>query len=91
MFKKKFIIPISIAVLLIGILIGIKIKDAVSIFFSFFNCRITYNFSGESRKGDPIRWVADIDKLKSFGYIPSVDLRSGLQQYFEWVKVNKKI
>jgi UDP-glucose 4-epimerase len=69
----------------------IKIKDAVSIFFSFFNCRITYNFSGESRKGDPIRWVADIDKLKSFGYIPSVDLRSGLQQYFEWVKVNKKI
>lgn len=61
------------------------IKDAVSIFFSLYKNQISYSFSGDSRKGDPINWKADISKLKSFGYKPSVDMETGLKKYYEWI------
>ena len=66
----------------------IFIKDAVAIFFSFFESEISYSFSGEERVGDPINWVADINKLKSFGYKPSFNLETGLQQYHKWITLN---
>lgn len=65
----------------------ILIKDAVSAFFNFFGYDIDYSFSGDTRKGDPANWVADISKLKSFGYHPSYDIHSGLQKYYEWIKL----
>jgi len=63
----------------------IKIKDAASAFFGIFNHEIIYTFSGESRKGDPVNWKADVHKLKSFGYKPSIDIIKGLTQYYKWV------
>jgi UDP-glucose 4-epimerase len=63
----------------------IFIKEAVSIFFSFFNKNIRYSFSGDSRIGYPVNWVADIGKLCSFGYRPSIDMRNGLRNYYEWL------
>jgi UDP-glucose 4-epimerase len=66
----------------------IKIKDAVSVFYSFFDNAVNYSFSGYSRQGDPICWLADISKLKSFGYQPSIDLNTGLQRYLEWIIEN---
>ncbi len=64
----------------------IFIKDAVSVFFSLFNKEISYTFSGDSRKGDPVNWKADISKLRSFGYQPSVDITSGLETYYNYYK-----
>lgn len=63
----------------------VKIKDVVSFFFSFFQDEVKYSFSGESRKGDPNNWLADITKLESFGFRPSVDLFTGLERYYNWV------
>lgn len=60
------------------------IKDAVSIFFSFFQTKISYSFSGDSRKGDPVNWKADISKLKSFGYESLVDMQGGLEAYYNY-------
>jgi UDP-glucose 4-epimerase len=66
----------------------ILIKDAVSIFFSLFGRDIIYSFSGESRTGDPINWIADISKLNSWGYKPSLDIKTGLKQYYDWINAN---
>jgi len=66
----------------------IMIKDAVSIFCSYFKNDITYSFSGEVREGDPVNWMADISKLNSFGYRPSVDIKTGLYKYYEWISLN---
>lgn len=63
----------------------VLIKDAAKIFFSFFNSKIDYSFSGEERKGDPNNWKADISKLKSLGYKPSFNLETGLQKYYQWI------
>ncbi len=65
----------------------ILIKDAVSIFLRFFKSDIPYSFSGDSRKGDPINWKADISRLISFGYKPSVNLETGLLNFHNWISV----
>ncbi len=66
--------------------VEVKIKDAVSAFFSFFEKKVNYSFSGNVRKGDPLNWRADISKLTSFGYTPSMDLKQGLKNYYEWIR-----
>jgi UDP-glucose 4-epimerase len=63
----------------------ILIKDAVSTFIKLFRSNVTYSFSGESRKGDPVNWKADINRLKSMGYNSLVNLETGLQLYIEWI------
>lgn len=63
----------------------IIIKEATSIFFSYFGHEINYGFSGNARIGDPVNWRADISKLISFGYQPSVDMKEGLKKYYEWI------
>lgn len=69
----------------------IMIKDAVSIFFSFFNHKVEYSFSCDTRKGDPLNWLADINKLRSFGYKPSIDIKDGLQKYFKWLTLSRSL
>jgi len=60
------------------------IQDAVSVFFSFFDEDISYNFSGDSRKGDPVNWKADISKLRSYGYQAAVDMPGGLEAFYNF-------
>lgn len=43
-------------------------------------------FNGEKRKGDPINWEANIDIIKSWGYNPSVDLKTGAYNFVCWVR-----
>lgn len=62
-----------------------SIEEAVSIFYGSFPRKVDYQFIGTNRKGDPINWVADIQKLRSFGYKPEVSLNTGLQNYYQWV------
>ncbi len=65
--------------------VEVPIKEAVSSFYSLFDQQIKYNFSGEERKGDPVNWVANIDRLKKMGYEPSVNLREGLIKFKAWI------
>jgi len=67
----------------------IMIKNVVSVFFGLFDHEIRYSFSGETREGDPVNWVADISKLISYGYQPSFTIEYGLEKYYEWVTKNK--
>ncbi len=62
------------------------IRDAVSVFFSFFKKEISYTFSGDSRKGDPVNWKADISILRSLGYQAKVDMTTGLEAYYNYTK-----
>jgi len=62
----------------------VLIKDAVATFFSNFEEPVQYTFSGDSRKGDPVNWKADVSTLKSYGYKISVDMSSGLEAYYNF-------
>jgi dTDP-glucose 4,6-dehydratase/UDP-glucose 4-epimerase len=43
------------------------------------------NFSGVTRIGDPDYWQADISKIKSLGFAPTVTLEEGIQKYAKWL------
>lgn len=45
-----------------------------------------YHFMGENRKGDPTRWLADIDKLLSLGYRREYTFKHGVLNYCKWLK-----
>ncbi|WP_299226454.1 NAD(P)-dependent oxidoreductase [uncultured Psychroserpens sp.] len=67
----------------------VLIPDAVSLFYKYFKPEISISFKGEAREGDPNNWVADISKLKSFGYKTTIDLETGLNSYVQWLRENE--
>lgn len=42
-------------------------------------------FNGEERKGDPTNWIADVDKISSWGYQQYVELKEGVKEYISWI------
>ena len=44
------------------------------------------HFSGNTRKGDPVNWEADISDLKQWGYSPKISLEEGIGLYISWIK-----
>lgn len=61
------------------------IKDAVEIFFNFYDKKKMYSFSGDGRSGDPINWVADVSIINNLGYNQAMSIQSGLQKYIAWL------
>jgi len=67
----------------------VKIKTVANLFYENFNSSITnVKFGGEQRKGDPINWVSEINKLSSFGYKQKIPLNEGLKRYIKWMRKN---
>lgn len=62
------------------------IKDICELYFSIFDEKPTYFFNQKTRKGDPINWRANIDKINAFGFIPKVSIEEGLKNYIKWIK-----
>lgn len=44
------------------------------------------SFSGSSRAGDPLRWEADVSRIRAFGFTPQVALEDGVAEYVKWYK-----
>jgi UDP-glucose 4-epimerase len=43
-------------------------------------------FDGKTRAGDPLNWRADVSKLVSLGFAPTVALEQGLTQVASWAR-----
>ncbi len=43
------------------------------------------SFSGHVREGDPLNWQADIRKIQKLGYIQTIDIRKGIEEYVDWI------
>jgi dTDP-glucose 4,6-dehydratase/UDP-glucose 4-epimerase len=64
----------------------ISIKEAVHVFYDALAWEGKISFVGNTRKGDPLNWQADINELRSLGYKQSFDLNKGLKAYAKWVR-----
>ena len=49
----------------------------------------SYNFSGESRPGDPFRLVANSNKIAGWSFSPDVAFERGIAAYVAWFKAEK--
>lgn len=64
----------------------IPIKEVANIFVDILKTDKRIEFNNEIRKGDPLNWEADVDLIKSWGYIQSVNLEEGVNKYISWIK-----
>jgi UDP-glucose 4-epimerase len=64
----------------------VQICKVVNLLCNLWGHDVTPVFSGESRPGDPCRWVADISQLSSLGFSPCMDIKAGIQDYVAWAR-----
>lgn len=64
----------------------LSIQKVSTIFYNIINPSAKVTFAGENRKGDPVNWSANIDKLEQLGYSKKITIEKGLTTYIEWLK-----
>lgn len=55
-----------------------------------WDCGPSIEFSGEQRPGDPSSLLADPTRATALGFIPRVELRSGLRRYVDWFRAEER-
>jgi nucleoside-diphosphate-sugar epimerase len=63
-----------------------RIKEAALSFVGNFSNPPLLSFNNYTKPGDPINWKADISKISTLGFAPSVLMEEGLRLTFEWIQ-----
>lgn len=61
-----------------------SVREVVTQLVGAFAPGVAVEFSGEQRAGDPLRWRADIARIRGLGFEPSRSLADGLAEYVAW-------
>jgi UDP-glucose 4-epimerase len=64
----------------------ILIKSLAQKMVSLWQKNIPIEFDNRNPDGYPKKWQADISKLNSLGFIPKIDIDSGIDNYIQWYK-----
>lgn len=64
----------------------IAIRQLADLVINECNFNGSLSFSGVERLGDPLYWVADIEKIKSLGYSQHISIHQGVANYIRWAK-----
>lgn len=65
---------------------GVSVREVLNELFTCLGRSETPQFSGISRSGDPMHYIADISRLHSWGWRPRTPWRKGVREYAEWFK-----
>lgn len=69
--------------------IGTTISDIAHSLVDAWGGDYNITFSGESRQGDPVSLIADVNLAKKIGFEAKVDISDGLTNVVRWYKENK--
>lgn len=64
----------------------VKIVDLASLVLKAVDHQGKLDFDGAVPTGNPLNWRADISKLVSLGFTPSIDLEPGVKSFANWCK-----
>lgn len=65
---------------------GVKVRDVLISLFRSFGKIDTPIFSGITKPGDPLGFIADITKSKNLGWLPNISLEQGIVDYANWYR-----
>jgi UDP-glucose 4-epimerase len=65
---------------------GHSVAEVINTLVATWGEGITFNFSGQSRSGDPQYLVADPAAMASLGFYPQVSLEDGMNETVAWFK-----
>lgn len=64
------------------------VQDIARLFEKYFDNSKTILFSGQHKKGYPLNWRAEIEKVKGLGFTNKTSLEKGISEYIDWFKRN---
>jgi UDP-glucose 4-epimerase len=67
---------------------AVKVNQILTIIFEKLSKNSNVIFSGNSRKGDPQCYQADITEAKNWGWEPTRFWRDGILEYVDWYTIN---
>jgi nucleoside-diphosphate-sugar epimerase len=63
---------------------GFAVRDILKAIFDRSGVTTPLSFSGESRTGDPSRYIADVSIARGWGWAPQVGIEEGIGRYTDW-------
>lgn len=66
--------------------VEVSIADLANLVLAALNYQGTVEFNNVNSQGNPLNWQADISKLNSLGYVPSVPLAEGVKTFATWCR-----
>ena len=64
----------------------VKISELATMVLNSLEQDFTPEFDGVVPPGNPLNWQADISKLKSIGFTPTVELERGVKTFVNWCR-----
>jgi UDP-glucose 4-epimerase len=61
-----------------------RVKEMLTEVGRLFDPGLSPVFSGEAKPGDPATQVADVTRLRAWGFEPWVERRAGIAAYVAW-------
>ena len=68
----------------------VKISELVAKILQSLGSDLTPEFNNQVPAGVPLKWCADISKIRSLGFIPSVPFEQGIEIVKEWCSAELK-
>lgn len=65
---------------------GTSTREILTELFSCYGCSDTPSFTGSTRPGDPVDYIADISRARQWNWQPSKTWQEGIWEYVEWYK-----
>jgi UDP-glucose 4-epimerase len=69
---------------------GVTVRNVLTELFRAFDRRDAPVFSGSTRAGDPLSYVADVNRAHSWKWSPMIQWRAGVRDYAEWFRAATK-
>ncbi|HEY5811040.1 MAG TPA: NAD-dependent epimerase/dehydratase family protein [Terrimicrobiaceae bacterium] len=70
--------------------VEISIRTAAELFCQALDPTIEITFNGNTKKGDPSNWRADISKLQRMGFAPEYTFEQGIKHVAQWILREKR-
>jgi UDP-glucose 4-epimerase len=69
---------------------GYSVQEIAETLVKSTRLNTNIRYSGKTRAGDPDRWIACVDKIKSLGFHSNVSLGEGIQRTLNWYRANQE-
>ncbi len=69
---------------------GVSVQEVADLVCMAWGENATVEFSGLHRSGDPNALVADVSLSRKLGFMPSVSLDKGIEQFVSWFKIRMR-
>jgi UDP-glucose 4-epimerase len=64
----------------------VTISELSYLLLKTFGSKMAPCFDGQPTPGNPLRWQADISKIVSLGFVPSISLEKGISEVASWAR-----